>query len=98
VIYSDSVQNNWEDWSWSCADSFNNTNVVHSGATAISVTVAAGYEAFSPHHHDMDSSPYTNLTFWINGGPTGEQQLTLAGLLGDVNGGKVAGVPFFQSI
>ncbi len=91
AIYGDSLQNSWDDWSWGCTDSFNNTSVVHSGAMSISVTLAAGYSAFSLHHNDMDASPYTNLTFWINGGPAGGQQLTLAGLLGDVNGGTVAG-------
>jgi hypothetical protein len=90
-IYTDSLQNNWEDWSWSCTDDFSNTSVVHAGANAISVTLTAAWGAFSLHHNDMDSSPYTDLSFWINGGPTGGQKLTLAALLGDVNGGTVAG-------
>jgi hypothetical protein len=90
-IYTDSLQNNWMDWSWSCTDNFNNTSVVHSGAAAISVTLTSGWGAFSLEHTDMDSTPYTNLTFWINGGPTGGQRLQLAALLGDVNGGTVAG-------
>ena len=90
-IYTDSLQNNWQDWSWSCTDDFNNTSVFHSGTKAISVTLTAAYGAFSLHHSGMDSSPYANLSFWINGGPSGGQQLQLAGLLGDVNGGTVAG-------
>ena len=90
-IYTDSLQNNWQDWSWSCTDDFSNTSVVHAGANAISVTLTAAWGAFSLHHNDMDSSPYTNLTFWINGGPAGGQRLQLAALLGDVSGGTVAG-------
>jgi Glycoside hydrolase family 44 len=91
VVYTDSLQNSWQDWSWSCTDDFNNTSVVHSGTNAIAVILTAGYGAFSLHHSDMDSSPYTNLTFWINGGPTGGQRLQLAALLGDVSGGTVVG-------
>jgi hypothetical protein len=90
-IYTDSLQNNWVDWSWDCASDFNSTSVVHSGATAIGVTLTAGWGAFSLHHNDMDSSPYTSITFWINGGPTGGERLQLAALLGDVNGGTVSG-------
>ena len=90
-IYTDSLQNNWQDWSWSCTDDFSNTSVVHAGANAIGVTFTAAWGAFSLHHNDMDSSPYTSLSFWINGGSTGGQRLQLAALLGDVNGGTVAG-------
>jgi hypothetical protein len=90
-IYTDSLQNSWQDWSWSCTDNFSATSVVHSGANAISVTLTAAWGAFSLHHNDMDASPYTNLTFWIHGGPTGGQRLQLVALLGDVNGGTLAG-------
>jgi hypothetical protein len=86
-IYTDSLQNNWQDWSWDCADDLNNKSVVHSGANAISVTLTAAWGAFSLEHAAMDTSPYTNLSFWISGGPTGGQQLQLAALLG----GTVAG-------
>ena len=90
-IYTDSLQNNWQDWSWSCTDDFTNTSVVHAGANAISVTLTAAWGAFSFHHNDMDSSPYTSLSFWINGGPAGGQRLQLVALLGDTSGGTVAG-------
>src|ERR1035437_6526223 len=87
-IYTDSLQNNWEDWSWDCANDFNSTSMVHSGTKAIGVTLTAAWGAFLLHHNDMDTSPYTNLTFWINGGPTGGQQLQLAALLGSTVAGK----------
>ena len=90
-IYTDSLQNNWQDWSWSCTDDFTNTSVVHAGANAISVTLTGAWGAFSFHHNDMDSSPYTSLSFWINGGPAGGQRLQLVALLGDTSGGTVAG-------
>ena len=91
AVYTDSLQNNWADWSWGCTSDLNNTSVVHSGAKGIGVTLTAAWGAFSIHHNDMDSSPYTSITFWINGGSTGGQQLQLAALLGDVNGGTVSG-------
>jgi len=87
TIYANSLQNNWEDWSWDCTSDFNNTSVVHSGAKAISVTLTAAWGAFSLHHTDMDTTPFTNLTFWINGGPAGRQKLQLAVLLGTMVAG-----------
>ena len=90
-IYTDSLQNSWDNWSWGATMDFGSTAVVHSGTAAISVTITQAWGAFSLHHTDMDSSPYTNLTFWINGGPSGGQQLQLVGLLGDVSGGTAAG-------
>ena len=90
-IYTDSLQNSWDNWSWGATMDFGSTAVVHSGTAAISVTITQAWGAFSLHHTDMDSSPYTNLTFWINGGPSGGQRLQLVGLLGDVSGGTAAG-------
>jgi hypothetical protein len=77
IIYNDSLQNGWADWSWTATRSFTNTGTyVHSGSDSISVTLGA-WGGLSLEHTPMDSSPYTNLTFWINGGPSGGQQLRI---------------------
>ena len=73
VIYTDSLQGGWQNWSWATVN-FANTNPVHSGTDSISV-VCAGYQALMLHQYAFDSTLFTNLTFWINGGPTGGQQL-----------------------
>jgi hypothetical protein len=77
IIYNDSIQNSWNDWSYKVTLDFNSTAVVHSGSKAIAVSLNTGtnYGALSLEHADINSSLYTSLTFWINGGPTGGQRL-----------------------
>lgn len=79
-IYSDSLVNGWQNWSWSSVNS-SSTAVVHSGTNSIAVTAGA-WSALAFHHDPIDTSAYSELTFWINGGPTGGQVLNLIALLG----------------
>src|SRR6267154_4574995 len=77
IVYDDAIENSWNDWSYYVTLDFNSTAVVHSGSKAIAVSLNTGtaYGALSFEHADINSSLYTSLTFWINGGPTGGQQL-----------------------
>jgi hypothetical protein len=78
IIYDDTLENSWQNWSWSTTVNFNNTGTyVHSGAASISATITSGWSALSLWHSAQDSSVYTNLTFWINGGASGGQQLQI---------------------
>jgi len=75
-IYDDSLENGWQDWSWSATRIFNNTGpYVHSGSDSISVTITNSWGALSLSHSEFDSSAFTNLTFWANGGASGGQRL-----------------------
>ncbi len=73
AVYSDSLQNGWENWGWATLN-YLNTNPVHSGADSISVT-ATNYQAIYFHNAAFSPSLYTNLVFWINGGTGGGQTL-----------------------
>jgi hypothetical protein len=78
IIYDDALENSWNDWSWSATRNFSyNATYVHSGTNAISVTITSGGGALSLEHSAFDSSTYTNLTFWINGGASGGQPLQI---------------------
>ena len=78
VVYDDALENGWQDWSWNATRNFNyGGTVVHSGAKSISVTITNAWGALSLWHSAQDSSVFTNLTFWINGGPSGGQQLEI---------------------
>ena len=78
IIYDDALENGWQNWSWGTTLNFNNTSTyVHSGTASISATITNGWSAVSLWHSAQDSSAYTNLTFWINGGPSGGQQLQI---------------------
>ncbi|MEO7299721.1 MAG: alpha-L-arabinofuranosidase [Verrucomicrobiota bacterium] len=80
-IYTDSLFNGWQDYGWAKID-YNNTNAVHSGSKAISVTITNNtYQAIFFHHDAFDTFAYTNLTFWINGGTNGGQRLQVQALL-----------------
>jgi hypothetical protein len=77
-IYTDSLQNSWDNWSWNSTINLNYSgSYVHSGTRAIAVTITNPWGALSLEHPGFDSGPYTNLTFWINGGPNGGQLLKI---------------------
>src|ERR1039457_6252170 len=83
VIYNDSLQNGWMNYGWTKIDCAN-TSVVHSGSDSIAVTITNGYQAIYLRHNSFDSTPYTNLTFWISGGSSGGQQLNVQAIVGDM--------------
>jgi alpha-N-arabinofuranosidase len=78
-IYDDSLENSWQNWSWATVD-LASTAIVHSGSDSIAVT-AGPWTALSLQHDPIDSTGYGNVTFWINGGPTGGQILNVIGTL-----------------
>jgi alpha-L-arabinofuranosidase len=74
-IYSDQLNNNFQNWSWNGGhNNFANPSPVHSGSDSIAFTGGA-WEAISFWHADFNPSPYTNLSFWICGGPSGGQMV-----------------------
>ena len=79
VVYEDARQNGWQDWGWASIN-YNNTSPVHTGTYSISVTAGA-WQGLQIYHPDQDSTPYTNITLWINGGASGGQKLQVYGLL-----------------
>src|SRR5581483_202632 len=73
AIYTDGLQNGWQDWGWA-AHNYSNTNPVHSGSYSVSVS-CSNYQALYLHNSAFAPTLYTNLIFWINGGATGGQPL-----------------------
>jgi hypothetical protein len=81
TVYANSLQNGWANWSWA-SNNLSCTNPVLAGfSNSISVSCAS-YTALYVEHSDFDSTLFTNLTFWLNGGPSGGQVLTVTGTLG----------------
>jgi hypothetical protein len=80
VIYSNTLQNGWVDYSWA-SDNLSCTSPVLSGFTdSISVS-CTNYTALYLDQTPSDSTPFTNLTFWLNGGASGGQVLSVTGTL-----------------
>jgi hypothetical protein len=83
AIYTDSLQNSWNNWSWGSTINFGNTSPVHSGSRSISITITNASAGLYLEHTPFDSTPYGNLTFWVNGGSSGAQPLAVRATLGD---------------
>jgi hypothetical protein len=79
-IYTDSLVNGWGNWSFASTVNLNNNAPVHSGAASASVT-ANPWGAFYLHHDRLDTSAYSDLVFWIHGGPAGGQLLRVQALI-----------------
>jgi alpha-N-arabinofuranosidase len=79
-VYTDSLVNGFLDWGWAPRD-YTNASPVHSGTASVAVTIAAAWQGLQIYHPDMDSSLYSSVSFWINGGTSGGQKLQVCGLL-----------------
>ena len=79
-VYTDSLVNGFQNWGWATLN-YANTSPVHSGADSISVLSTTNYQGIQIYHPDMDDSLYSSLSFWINGGASGGQQLQVFGML-----------------
>jgi alpha-N-arabinofuranosidase len=87
-LYTDNLVNGFQSWSWATVG-FANASPVHSGNYSISVTDGPNYQALSLQYPaGFNTSPYASLTFWINGGAAGGQQLNVYGTL--TNSAKTA--------
>ncbi|MFM8357040.1 MAG: hypothetical protein ACKOET_00640, partial [Verrucomicrobiota bacterium] len=64
AIYTDSLVNGWQDWSWATVNLAANSPV-RSGSKSASV-VADACEAIYLHHAAFDSSGYSDLVFWLH--------------------------------
>ena len=78
-VYTDALSNGWQNWSWATVN-FKNNQPVQSGTASIAVSAGA-WQALYLHHDAFDSSLYSNLVFWIDGGSTGGQLLQVQATL-----------------
>ena len=81
TIYADSLVNGWLDYSYNCTRNFANTSPVHSGNDSISATVTSAWGGIQLYHAGMTNTAYASISFWLNGGASGGQQLQMYGNL-----------------
>ena len=79
-IYTDTLLNGFQDFSWATNVNYSNTDPVYSGTYSIGVTAAA-YTALALYYDNLNTTPYASLSFWINGGVAGAQGLQVMGVV-----------------
>ncbi|MEO6036477.1 MAG: alpha-L-arabinofuranosidase [Verrucomicrobiota bacterium] len=79
-VYTDHLVNGFQDWGWA-PHNYTNTAPAHAGANSVSVNIVSAYQGLQIVRNDLDSAPYNSVSFWINGGANGGQQLKIYGLL-----------------
>ncbi|SPE61466.1 hypothetical protein SBV1_700016 [Verrucomicrobia bacterium] len=82
TIYADSLAAGWLDYSYGITRNFANTSPVHSGSYSISVTITNAYGGLQLFHSPLTNSAFAFISFWLNGGSSGGQQLQMYGNLG----------------
>jgi hypothetical protein len=78
-IYTDNLVNGFQNWGGAAAN-FSNASPVHSGTYSMSVTDGGNYQALYFERSDFNTSLYSSLSFWINGG-VGGQKVQIFGVL-----------------
>lgn len=93
-IYSGRFDNGWGDsWSWMPRHATNNpvytNNSVYTPSNAMALVPSGQWQAWwLKAGANLDTSIYTNLTFWLNGGANGGQSIVVSG---ETNGTGLAG-------
>jgi hypothetical protein len=70
-IYTDSLVNGFQDWSWGTR-SFTNSSPVHTGSHSIQFSGSAN-QALCFEHSSFSTATYAAFSFWANGGSGGGQ-------------------------
>src|SRR2546430_14275044 len=70
TVYSDSLQNGWQSWSWATV-TLADASQHHTGTASASVS-STNWQAFYLHHAAQAGTNFSSLTFWINGGSGGQ--------------------------
>jgi hypothetical protein len=80
TVYTDLLQNGWENWSWATVN-LNNASPARGGAASASVNAGA-WQAFYLHRTAFSTVGYASLNFWIHGGTAGGQRLQVQATVG----------------
>ncbi|MYM81638.1 hypothetical protein GTP44_06670 [Duganella sp. FT50W] len=88
VLYDDELKNGWQNWSWAKVE----LTTPAGGAKPIKVQ-GDPWSALALHHDAFPTTGYTKLTFVINGGQQGGQELAVKAM---VDGKPVEASYFIQ--
>ena len=78
-VYADTLGSGWQDWSWDpITRNLAATSPVHGGNASIAVTYTGGWSGLQVGRASgLTASDFDTLRFWIHGGSSGGQQVTV---------------------
>jgi uncharacterized repeat protein (TIGR01451 family) len=77
VVYDDALASGWQNWSWDTTVNLSNASPVYSGTASIAVTYTSAWGGLYLHANSVDISAYDTLRFWLHGGSTGGQEISV---------------------
>ena len=89
LIYSDRFNNGWGDnWSW--MPRYPTNNPVYSGSNSMTCVPSGQWQAWwLKSCTSVDTTIYTNVSFWLNGGASGGQSILVSS---ETNGTGLSGI------
>ncbi len=89
LIYSQRLNNGWQDWGWVPHYATNNP-APPSGTNCVVFAASGAWQAWYLVHDPVDTTLYTNLIIWMNGGATGGQSVGVQVASGGSWGNRIA--------
>jgi hypothetical protein len=88
IVYGTMNYNNgWQNWGW--VPNYVTNNPSYNGTDSIAFVASGTYQALHLNHDPVDTTVYTNLTLWLNGGTTGGQQIGVQAEAGSTWGTQI---------
>ncbi|HEY5586152.1 MAG TPA: hypothetical protein VIK78_16880 [Ruminiclostridium sp.] len=79
ALCEDSLNSDWENWSWNGTINFSTTSPVYSGSYSVSNNFTSAWAGFALHKKSgsIQTSAYNKITFYMHGGTVANQALSL---------------------
>ncbi|MGP8201752.1 MAG: alpha-L-arabinofuranosidase [Limisphaerales bacterium] len=89
VVYGTITYNNgWQDWGW--VPHYATNNPSFGGTNSIFFAANNTWQAWSLEHDPINTTLYTNLSLWLNGGPGGGQTVGIQAEAGSTWGNQIS--------
>jgi hypothetical protein len=87
LIYSQMLNNGWQDWGW--VPHYATNNPSFNGTNSMVFAASSNWQAWHLQHDPVDTTLYTGLTLWLNGGSTGGQTVGIQAEAGSTWGTQI---------
>lgn len=78
-VFADALGADWSNWSWDTNLNLANSSPVHAGSHSMAVIYTAAWGGLYLHTSSaLATTDYTTLSFWMHGGTSGGQGVTVA--------------------